>query len=145
MSGGLGSGSRGTAPHQGSRGEATQNDERNLAGTGRATAGCCSTRGVLGQRTLPLRPPPDPPRPLSINPCRYESETYKTEPFDVVIDCVGWRDEWKLAGRTGALKSGWNGGRYISVASSDNPQIRTVWQVMMITILCGCCCCFCCY
>ncbi|CAM9143842.1 unnamed protein product [Ectocarpus sp. 4 AP-2014] len=59
----------------------------------------------------------------------YEDERYKAEPFDVVIDCVGWRDEWKEAYRRGVLKSGWNGGRYISVASTDDPQIHSVWQV----------------
>ncbi|CAM9502837.1 unnamed protein product, partial [Hapterophycus canaliculatus] len=58
---------------------------------------------------------------------RYEDEVLKAEPFDVVFDCIGWRDEWKEAGRTGALKSGWNGGRYIVVAATNDPQIHTVW------------------
>ncbi|CAN0367148.1 unnamed protein product, partial [Scytosiphon promiscuus] len=62
----------------------------------------------------------------------YEDERFKAEPFDVVFDCVGWRDEWKESGRTGALKNGWNGGRYITIATADNPQIHTVWQVISI-------------
>lgn len=60
---------------------------------------------------------------------RYEDEKYKTEPFDVVIDCIGWRDEWKEAYRRGVLKSAWKGGRYISIACTDDPQVHTVWQV----------------
>lgn len=64
----------------------------------------------------------------------------------MVIDCVGWRDEWKEAYRRGVLKSAWNGGRYISVASTDDPQIHSVWQVRFP--LCysrryGRCCCSC--
>lgn len=47
-------------------------------------------------------------------------------PFDVVVDCVGWRDEWKEAARTGALKPGRRGGRYIVVASTDEPKFRTL-------------------
>ncbi|CAN0256241.1 unnamed protein product [Pylaiella littoralis] len=67
----------------------------------------------------------------------YEDEHYKAEPFDVVFDCVGWRDEWKAAGRSGVLKSGWNGGRYICIATNDDPQIHSVWQVtkMFVPIL----------
>lgn len=48
----------------------------------------------------------------------------------MVIDCVGSRDEWKEAYRSGVLKSGWNGGRYISVSSDEDPQLHTVWQVI---------------
>lgn len=65
---------------------------------------------------------------------RYEDESYKAEPFDVVIDCVGWRDEWKEAARRGVLKSGWNGGRYISVANTDDPQIHSIWQVNCVPV-----------
>ena len=54
----------------------------------------------------------------------------------MVIDCIGWRDEWKEAYRRGVLKSGWHGGRYISVASTDDPQIHTVWQVIIYDCLC---------
>lgn len=60
---------------------------------------------------------------------RCEDERFKAEPFDVVIDCVGAGDEWKAAYRKGVLKSGWNGGRFISVGA-DDPQIHTAWQVI---------------
>lgn len=64
----------------------------------------------------------------------------------MVIDCVGWRDEWEEAYRRGVLKSGWNGGRYISVACTDDPQIHNVWQVsfpLYDSRSCCCCCCSC--
>eukprot|EP00903_Cladosiphon_okamuranus_P011470 g10803.t1 len=62
-----------------------------------------------------------------------EDERFKAEPFDVVIDCVGARDEWKETYRKGVLKSGWNGGRFISVGA-DDPQIHTVWQVAKMMV-----------
>lgn len=66
---------------------------------------------------------------------RCEDGRFKAEPFDVVIDCAGARDEWKEAYGKGVLKSGWNGGRFISVASTDDPQIHTVWQVILLLTL----------
>eukprot|EP00903_Cladosiphon_okamuranus_P011471 g10804.t1 len=64
----------------------------------------------------------------------YEDEKFKATPFDVVIDCIGWRDEWKEAYRRGVLKSGWHGGRYISIAATDEPQVHTVWQIAKMMV-----------
>ncbi|CAN0007305.1 unnamed protein product, partial [Laminaria digitata] len=57
-----------------------------------------------------------------------EEEEYKAKPFDAVIDCVGSRDEWKQAYKHGVLKSAWNGGTFVSIASTDDPQFHTIWQ-----------------
>lgn len=96
-------------------------DVSNLAITEVANRGGVQVHEVNAKMTL---------SPISIRLHRYEDERYKTEPFDVVIDCVGWRDEWKEAFRRGVLKSGWHGGRYISIAATDDPQVHTVWQVI---------------
>lgn len=58
----------------------------------------------------------------------WEMEDFKKEPFDVVIDCVGWRDEWQECRRTGALKASRNGGRYLPVAFTDRPRFTTIWE-----------------
>lgn len=58
----------------------------------------------------------------------WEDASFKAEPFDVVMDCVGWRDEWKEAAKHGVLKSGWNRGRYIVIAMTDKPEFHSVWQ-----------------
>lgn len=58
----------------------------------------------------------------------WEDAAFKAEPFDVVVDCVGWRDEWKEAARHRVLKSGWKRGRYIVVASTDKPEFHSIWQ-----------------
>lgn len=50
------------------------------------------------------------------------------QPFDLVVDCVGWRDEWKAAARTGALKSSRKGGRYLAVATTNEPKFTTVFE-----------------
>ena len=64
---------------------------------------------------------------------RCEEEEYKASPFDVVIDCVGWRDEWKEAYKRGVLKSAWSGGTFVSIASTDDPQFHTIWQVRAVS------------
>lgn len=58
----------------------------------------------------------------------WEMPDFTEHPFDVVLDCVGWRDEWKEAARAGALKPGRKGGRYITIASTDEPKFRTTWE-----------------
>lgn len=58
----------------------------------------------------------------------WEVPEFQEQPFDVVVDCVGWRDEWKEASRHGGLKSGRKGGRYLAIATSDDPKFTTAWQ-----------------
>ncbi|CAM9952846.1 unnamed protein product [Sphacelaria rigidula] len=58
----------------------------------------------------------------------WEMPDFIDAPFDVVVDCVGWRDEWVESARTGALKPGRKGGRYIVIASTDEPKFRTLWE-----------------
>lgn len=58
----------------------------------------------------------------------WEIEEFKSKPFDVVVDCVGWRDEWKASKRAGVLKPYRQGGRYIAVAFTDTPRMTTIWE-----------------
>lgn len=55
----------------------------------------------------------------------YELSEFKKRPFDIVVDCVGWRDEWLEADRHGVLKPGWKDGRYLAIANSEEPKVQT--------------------
>lgn len=49
----------------------------------------------------------------------WEIPDFKKQPFDLVVDCVGWRDEWREADHYGVLKPGRKGGRYLAIAKEE--------------------------
>lgn len=58
----------------------------------------------------------------------WELPEFKEKPFDLVVDCVGWRDEWTQARRHGVLKTRRKGGLYLALANTDDPRFTTVWE-----------------
>lgn len=75
----------------------------------------------------------------------WEETEFKEQPFDLVVDCVGWRDEWPEAGRHGALKSGFKGGQYLTITTTDKSKIHntcdgarvvipTLWRTMWTAV-----------
>lgn len=55
----------------------------------------------------------------------WEIPEFQKQPFDLVVDCVGGRDEWREADHHGVLKPGGTGGRYLVIALEE-PKTQTL-------------------
>jgi len=57
---------------------------------------------------------------------------FREHPFDVVLDAVGGYESWRHAMNSGAMKNGWNSGRFIAMIGDEpHMQIHNIWQTLV--------------
>ncbi|CAM9971765.1 unnamed protein product [Choristocarpus tenellus] len=66
----------------------------------------------------------------------WEVPEFQANPFDVIIDCIGIdaSNVWKRSKSKVALKSRWNGGRFVTLAITDTPVAHSMWQAMQLFV-----------